>query len=164
MKTFYKIEGQIFCSTKGNANEEITLTLNNLSNGVCNSFKMGIDGKVEKKKYSGMNSIRIKYFAPNLNNFVLCNYQLLNSEDIPLRGLYQKKRISDDQIRLLIKIIFAERMMKYVSNVKIMSFLGDGITIRNSDLIVDDGVVDFNSEKTAIILSISSKLHLLYLL
>jgi len=87
---------------------------------------------------------------------VLYNYQIPDCIESPLKGLYQKKRISDDQIRLLIKVIFSERLVKHIYNIKIISFLGDGLVVRSSNLIVDEGIVDFNSNKSAIILSIPS--------
>jgi len=77
IKDFYKIEGEVTCLTKGNANEEITLNLSNLSNSTRNSFKMVIDGKIEKKNTQQHQQHQNQVLRSKQHRF--CALQLSNS-------------------------------------------------------------------------------------
>jgi len=147
MPDFHEIIGQIFCLANFHENPEITLSIQGITKEIFSSFRMITPGKIYKTESIKNDGLKLIFYPKN-KLFLLSSYQTNDNFEIPIKGVFQKKEISADLIKILVTLTISKTLVKFIENIEVEMNFKKFYRIIKTNLNIPLGYINYKDKST----------------
>lgn len=147
MPDFHEIVGQIYCLANFHENPEITLSIQGITKEIFASFRMIIPGKIYKTESIKNDGLKLIFYPKN-KLFLLSSYQTNDNFEIPIKGIFQKKEISADLIKILVTLTISKKLVKFIENIEVEMNFKKFYRIIKTNLNIPLGYINYKDKST----------------
>ena len=130
------------------SDEEISLVISNLNEEIVKNIALKTNGIVEKSIVPNQMSTKITFSIPDEKNFDICHYSLSNLQEIPIKGNYFRKQLSETQFSVRIELNLLNKFKNFIKDLKIQLQLDPSKSIISTDLTASHGKFEIIQSKS----------------
>ena len=147
MPDFHEILGQIFCLANFHENPEITLSIQGITKEIFSSFRTITPGKIYKTESIKNDGLKLIFYPKN-KLFLLSSYQTNEGFEVPIKGIFQKKEISADLIKILVTLKVSKNIAKFIENIEVEMNFKKFYRISKTNLNIPLGYINYKDKST----------------
>lgn len=147
MPDFHEIFGQIYCTANFQENPEITLSIQGITKEIFTGFRMINPGKIYKTESIKNDGLKLIFYPQN-KLFLLSSYQTHENFEIPIKGVFQKKEISADLIKILVTLTISKKIAKFIENIEVEMNFKKFNRISKTNLNIPLGCINYKDKSS----------------